>query len=101
MKLIEFDHNNISPDVIKKIELISSNDSFQIYNEDIYYDNEFDITAYRDDLNEKIVDVIITNYFGGEIRVNHILNFQGSGPTGLMLKENIEKLFLIPFFKLF
>ena len=29
------------------------------------------------------------------------MNLQGSGPTRKMLKDNIEKLFLIPFFKLF
>ena len=45
--------------------------------------------------------VTITNYFSGEIKVKYILNIQGSGPTRKMLFDNLEKLFLIPYFKLF
>ena len=100
-KLIEFNQNFISPDIIEKIELNSNKSSYIIYNSDIYYDNDVDVTAYIDNLNENINEVIITNNFGGEIRVKHILNIQGSGTTRKMLKDNIEKLFLIPFFKLF
>ena len=46
-------------------------------------------------------NVVITNKFKGEIKAKQILNIQGSGPTEEMIKNNIEKLFLIPFFKLF
>ena len=60
-----------------------------------------DITAYIDGLSDNKDKVIITNSFGGEIQAQHILNIQGSGPTRKMLKENIEKIFLIPFFKIF
>ena len=34
------------------------------------------------------------------MEVENIINIRGSGPTRKMIKDNIEKLFLIPFFKL-
>ena len=58
------------------------------------------ITAYIDNLNVKINEVIISNNFGGEIKVKNIINIQGADSTRLMLKNNIEKLFVFPFFKL-
>ena len=101
-KLIKFDNDAISPDIIKEIKLYSSdNEEFTINNNDIYYDNEEDVTAYIDNLNANINKIIINNYFKGEIKADFILNIQGSGPTREMLENNIEKLFLIPFFKLF
>ena len=99
-KLINFD-KTISPDIIDKIELISNNITYVINNKNIFYDNDIDITAYEDNLNENINNAIITNNFGGKISVKHIFNIQGSGATRKMLKENIEKLFLIPFCKIF
>ena len=100
-KLKEIDNPIITPDIINKIELIIMNKKHEINNKNIFYDNDTDITAYIDNLNENINDVIIYNYFGGKIKVKHIINVQGSGPTKKMLRVNIEKLFLIPFFKLF
>ena len=95
-------HNIISPDIINKIILISStNKKYEINNKDIYYENDTDITGYVDNLDENINEVIITNNFGGEMKAKNIINVQGSGPTNKMIKDNIEKLFLIPFFKLF
>ena len=95
-------HNIISPDIINKIILISStNKKYEINNKDIYYDNDTDITAYIDNLNENINEVFIINNFGGEMKAKNIINVQGSGSTNKMIKNNVEKLFLIPFLKLF
>ena len=98
--LTEFEHNYLFPDIIYKIQLISNNNVYEIENKDIFYDNNTDITAYINGLNEKINSAIIINNFGGEIKVKNILNIIGSGSTVKMLKYNIEKLFLFPFFKL-
>ena len=100
-KLKEIDNNIISPDIINKIELILIDKKEEINIKNIFYDNDTDITAYIGNLSENINDVIIYNYFGGKIKVKHIINIQGSGPTKDMLRVNIEKLFLIPFFKFF
>jgi len=102
-KLTKFiDNNIIFPDIIDKISLVSyENGNYIISNKDIFYDNDIDITAYIDNLEDNIKNMKIINIFGGEINVNEIMNLQGSGPTRKMLKDNIEKLFLIPFFKLF
>ena len=67
-KLTSFEDNFISPDIINKIKLISNNRTYEINNKDIYYDNDIDITAYIDDLNENIKDIVITNNFNGEIK---------------------------------
>ena len=99
IKLTEFEKNNITPDIISKIKLIYNNINYTIKNSDIYYDNDY-ITAYIDNLNVKINEVIISNNFGGEIKVKNIINIQGADSTRLMLKNNIEKLFVFPFFKL-
>ena len=99
-KLNEIEHNNnITPDIISRIKLICKNTHYNVSNKDIYYDTDY-ITAYIDNLNENIDKVIISNYFGGEIEVKNIINFQGSGSTRDMLLNNIGKLFLFPFFKL-
>ena len=102
-KLTKFNDNNIiSPDIINKISLNSyENRNYFISNKDIFYDNDIDITAYIDNLEDNVKNIKIINIFGGEININEIMNLQGSGPTRKMLKDNIEKLFLIPFFKLF
>ena len=103
-KLMKVDKcDNISPDILDKIALCSNynNIKYIISNKNIYYDNDVDITAYLDDLNCNINNVIINTKYNGEIKVKHILNIEGSGSTRKMLKDNIEKLFLIPFFKLF
>ena len=108
-KLDKNDHNAITPDIINKITLIPESQEildrekrkqYIIKESDIYYDNDHDITAYIDDLNENINQVIISNNFGGEIKVKNIINIQGADSTRLMLKNNIEKLFVFPFFKL-
>ena len=99
IKIKEFENNYFTPDIISKIKLISNNTNYIINNKDIYYDNEY-ITAYIDNLNENINKVFIFNYFGGEMKVKNIINIMGSGSTREMLKNNIEKLFLFPFFKL-
>ena len=99
-KLMPFENNIISPDIINKIKLISNNATYEINSKDIYYDNDVDITAYVNDLNENIKDIIITNNFHGEIKIKNIINIKGSNSTREMLKNNIEKLFLFPFFKL-
>ena len=44
--------------------------------------------------------ITISNYFGGKSKINKIVNIQGSGSTKEMLKNNIEKLFIFPIFKL-
>ena len=44
--------------------------------------------------------ITISNYFGGKSKINNIVNIQGSGSTKEMLKNNIEKLFIFPIFKL-
>ena len=97
-------NDGITPDIIQKIILISSKkEEIIIDNKDIFYDNNNDITAYAESIKENvnIDDVIIVNYFSGEMKAKYILNIQGAGPTGKMLYCNIEKLLLIPFFKLF
>ena len=99
LKLTQFENNIFTPDIISKIKLISNNTIYTINNNNIYYDGDY-ITAYIDNLNEKINDLIITNNFGGEIKVKNIINILGSDTTRDMLKNNIEKLFLFPFFKL-
>ena len=104
IELTNLSNNNITPDVIEKISLFSSDKREIIVNkEDIYYDNDTDITAYINNFtdNLNINDAIITNHFSGEIKIKYVLNFQGSGPTRKMLYDNLEKIFLIPFFKLF
>ena len=100
LKLPLNEHNFIPPDIINKITLISDNKKYEINENDIYYDNSADMTAYVDNLNENINEVIISNIFFGEMRVKNIINIQGSGATRKMLEKNLEKLFLIPFFKL-
>ena len=103
LKLNEFEHNIISSDIIDNIKLkTSDNKIFIIDKQNIYYDNYFDVTAYIDNLNENINNITISNSFGGEIKVKHIINIQGSkSSTKNFLKDNIEKIFLFPFFKLF
>jgi hypothetical protein len=104
IELDKSDNNNITPDVIQEIKLFSAGEQIKsATNENIYYDNDTDITAYIDDFtnNLNINGAIITNYFSGKIKIKNILNFQGSGPTRKMLYDNLEKIFLIPFFKLF
>ena len=99
-----YNNNIITPDIIKKITLFPYiGQEIIISNENIYYDNDTDITAYIDTLNENvnIKSAIITNQFSGEIQIKYVLNILGSGPTGDMIYTNLEKLFLIPFFKLF
>ena len=88
----------ITPDIISQIKLIC-NKSYDINSENIYYDNDY-ISAYIDNLNENINDVKIINIFGGEMKVKKIINIKGSGSTREMVKNNIEKLFPFPFFKL-
>ena len=39
----------------------------------IYYNNNIDIIAYINDLNDNIKDVTIINNFGGEIKAKLIL----------------------------
>ena len=92
--------DNISSDIIQKITLISNKNTYEISNKDIYYDNDIDITAHLNNLKEDIKDAKITTYFGGEIKSKNIINIKGSNSTREMLKDNIEKLFLFPFFKL-
>ena len=94
--------NIILPDIIDKIKLVSHFREYIINKSDIYYDNNF-VTVYinnSDILKENINNLIIINNFGGEIKANNIINIQGSGSTRDMLISNIEKLFMIPFFKL-
>ena len=101
-KLNKTNDDHISFDIIEKIILNSyNNKKYIINNKNIYYD-DVDITAFIDNLNEDINDVIICNNFGGEMKVKHIINIQGAnGSTKKMLKDNIEKIFFIPYFKLF
>ena len=100
LKLIEHNDNIIPPDIIHKIILKSNNETYEINNKNIYYDNDIDITAFIDNLNENIKEVIIINNFGGELKIKNIINIQGSGQTREMLKNCIEKIFLFPYFKL-
>ena len=97
---INFGQVIISPDIIDKIELKSGNRKYEIESKDIYYDSDSYVTAYIDNLDENIDDVIIKNSFGGKMEVKNIMNIQGSGETRQMLKDSVEKLFFIPFFKL-
>ena len=94
-KLTSFNDNIISPDVIDKIILTSYSKTYIITSKDIFYDNDTDITAYIDDLNENINTASIIINFGGEIKVKHILNIQGGNSRRIMLKNCIEKLFLM------
>ena len=98
IKLSSFENNIITPDLISQIELISNDSRYNIKN-DIYYDTNY-ITAYINNLNENINEITISNYFGGKSKINNIVNIQGSGSTKEMLKNNIEKLFIFPIFKL-
>ena len=104
-ELDKSNNNIITPDIIKNIYLShsTSNREIIINNNEIYYDNDTDITAYTDILAENfnLNTVTITNYFSGEIKIKYILNIKGSGPTRTLLYDNLEKIFLIPFFKLF
>ena len=102
-KLNKFEHNIISSDIIDYIKLKTfDNKIFIIDKQNIYYDNYFDVTAYIDNLDENINSITISNSFGGEIKVKHIINIQGSESSTMnFLKDNIEKIILFPFFKLF
>ena len=103
-KLVEFEKDiKFTPDIIYEIKLFSNKNVYEIFYKDIYYDNDFDITVYKDDLESNVTQIIISNKFGGKITVNQekILNIQGSDSTRIMLKNDIEKLLLFPFFKLF
>ena len=101
--LCKFDNNIISPDIIKQIELNSYDkmNDYIIDKKDIYYDNGEDITAYINNFEGNINKAIIKNIFGGKIKVKNIINIRGSGSTRTIIRNNIEKLFLFPFFKLF
>ena len=107
-KFNKTDNNIITPDTIKKITLFYPKEGQQkeiIIDEDnIYYDNETDITAYTniadENINMNINSVVVSNHFSGEMKAKYILNIRGSGSTEEMLYNNIEKIFLIPFFKL-
>ena len=99
-KLDEIEHHNITPDIISKIKLISNTNKYYIITDkDIYYENN-NITAYIDNLNENIKEIIIINNFDGEMKAKKIINIQGAGLTRYMLMNNIEKLFILPFSKL-
>lgn len=103
-ELLESSCDKITPDIIDKIKLYSSNkQEIIIRAKDIFYDNDTEITAYIEIPNESsnINAVTVINNFSGELKAKYILNIQGSGPTKKMLYDNLEKLFLIPFFKLF
>ena len=54
---------------------------------------------FLENLDENISEIKMTNYFDGIIKVKSILNIHGSSKTVKMIKANIEKLFIIPFFK--
>ena len=107
-KFNKSDDNIFSPDIIKKITLFYQKEGQSkeiIINENnIYYDNETDITAYTnityENMSTNINNVTITNHFSGEMKAKYILNIRGSGQTRKMLYDNLEKIFLIPFFKL-
>ena len=107
-KFNKSDDNIFSPDIIKKITLFYQKEGQSkeiIINENnIYYDNETDITAYTnityENMSTNINNVTITNHFSGEMKAKYILNIRGSGQTRKMLYNNLEKIFLIPFFKL-
>ena len=101
LQLKEFEENYITPDIIDNITLKINERVYKIENKNIYYDNNFDLTAYIDNINENINTLEITNFFGGQIKSKHILNIKGAGSTRKMIRNCIEKLFLIPFFKLF
>ena len=101
-ELFESSCDKITPDIIDKIKLYSSNkQEIIIRAKDIFYDNDTEITAYIEISNESsnINAVTVINNFSGELKAKYILNIQGSGPTRKMLYDNLEKLFLIPFFK--
>ena len=107
-KLNKKDNGFFTPDIIKKITLFypkEGNIKEIIIGEDnIFYDNDTDITAYTniiyENMNININNVTITNHFLGELNSKYILNIKGSGPTRKMLFINLEKIFLIAFFKL-
>ena len=101
-ELNKVEQNIILPDIIDKIKLGYNRGEYIINKEDIYYDNNFVIANINnsDILKENINEFIIIYNFGGEIRANNIINIQGSGSTRIMLINNIEKLFIFPFFKL-
>ena len=97
---VKSSNENITPDIIKKIEFLYLNTKYIIHSKNIFYDNT-EITAYID-LNENINinNMIILNHFSGSIKANNILNIRGSDKTRKMLSDTLDKLFLIPFFKL-
>ena len=91
-------NDKITSDCIEKITM--NNNKINKMKDCIFYENKDEVKVFVDDLNENIVDINITNCFGGKINVKKIINIHGSSKTRKMLKDNIEKLFLMPFFKL-
>ena len=64
-------HDNNTPDIIDKIKLFYSDKSeIIIKNKDIFYADDYDITAYIDILSENfnINEITIINHFSGEIK---------------------------------
>ena len=98
----KLDNTFITPDIITGMTLnVNNQKSINIKLEDIYYDNDTDVTAYIEGLNENINTIIISNAFSGKIEFKQIINIKGSGPTREMILDNLEKLFLISYSKLF
>ena len=98
----KLDNSFITPDIITGMTLnVNNQKSINIKLEDIYYDNDTDVTAYVEGLNENINTIIISNAFSGKIEFKQIINIKGSGPTREMILDNLEKLFLISYSKLF
>ena len=91
-------NDKITSDCIEKITM--NNNKINKMKDCIFYENKDEVKVFVDDLNENIVDINITNCFGGKINVKKIINIHGSSKTRKMLKDNIEKFFLMPFFKL-
>jgi hypothetical protein len=92
-------NNSITSDIIKDIEIIKASGRKETIKE-IYYDNNKDVIIILENLDENISKIKMTNYFDGIIKVKSILNIHGSSKTVKMIKANIEKLFIIPFFKI-
>jgi hypothetical protein len=64
IELTNLSNNNITPDVIEKISLFSSDKREIIVNkEDIYYDNDTDITAYINNFTDKRFQIVIRYFF--------------------------------------
>ena len=65
-------HDNNTPDIIDKIKLFYSDKSEIIIKnkDDIFYADDYDITAYIDILSENfnINEITIINHFSGEIK---------------------------------